>query len=103
MGPVIKRFVIEGAAKEVEHLLKKQAHEEMRLKKRMLKEGCVPVLDITPLMYHVYDADKETFRYSITMYGAEVEDAWSYEGWLNGELVTTTMNTKWQRLSAAWV
>ena len=103
MGPKIKRFHIEGAVKELEHLERKQFSEEARLKYRMLSSGCVPVLDITPLVGHAYDADKETFRYVITMYGVEVEgDAWDFEGWMNGELVEATSETKFARLSKAW-
>jgi hypothetical protein len=102
MGPELQRFFIEGAVKELEHLERKQFHEEMRLKQQMFRKGCVPVLDITPLVGHVYDADKETFHYVITMYGVRVEgDVWQYEGWLNGSLIRATTGTKFGRLLTA--
>lgn len=99
-GPNIKAFHIDGAVKDLGHLLNKQAHEEHRLKQRMFSDGYVPVLDIVPLVGTEYDADKETFRYAITLYGVKVKDEpWDYEGWLNGELVKATTGTKFARLS----
>jgi hypothetical protein len=99
-GPDIRRFYIDGATKDPEHFLKKQAFEEDRLKARMLREQCVPVLDITPVVTFEYNPDKETFLWVITMYGVEVEDdACLYEGWLNGTLLPITSGTKWRQLS----
>jgi hypothetical protein len=100
MQPNIKRFVIEGAVADTGHFLRKQAHEEMRLKKRMYRDGYVPVLDIVPLADVQFDGDKETFRYAVTIYGVQVDDAQEYEGWLNGQLVTATPKTKLERLSS---
>lgn len=102
LGPQFKRFFAEGAVKTLDHLQNKQAFEEDRLKQRMASCGYVPVLDITPLVGHAYDADKETFRYVITMYGVEVEETWKYEGWLSGELIKATNGTQFKRLSKAW-
>jgi hypothetical protein len=102
MGPKITRFVIDGAVKELAYLERKQAHEESRLRQQMYRRNHIPVLDITPLVEHVYVPVTESFRYTITMYGVEVEgDVWDYEGWLNGELVRATSGTKFARLSKA--
>lgn len=98
-GPDIKSFHIDGAVKTLQDLDNKQLFEEFRLKKRMLNKGFVPVLDVTPLVATRYDAEKETFRYVITVYGVKVEgDAWLYEGWMNGKLISATLGTKFERL-----
>lgn len=99
MGPEIHRFAIEGAVADLGHLMRKQPQEERRLRLRMNRKGYVPVLDITPLVETVYDADKQTFRYTVTMYGVQVDDVREAEAWLNGNLVRPTLQTKLERLS----
>lgn len=100
-GPDLKAFHIDGAVKDLGHLLNKQAHEEHRVKQRMFSDGYVPVLDIVPLVYTEYDPVKETFRYTITLYGVQVKDEpWNYEGWLNGRLIKATTGTRFERLSS---
>lgn len=99
MGPDIERFVIDGAVRDLGHLMRKQPQEERRLRLRMARKGYVPVLDITPLVHTQFNADKATFRYTITMYGVQVEDVREAEAWLNGSLVQPTLQTKLERLS----
>ena len=99
MAPELKRYTIEGAVGEIEHLRLKQFHEEMRIKKRMFKDNRVPVLDIVPIVDWVYNEDKGSYQYMITMYGVEVEgDVWDYEAWRDGNLIPATMNTRFMRL-----
>jgi len=100
MAPEIRRFEITGATRDTGHILRKQAHEEARIKKKMYKTGFVPVLDIVPIIETQYDNEKEIFHYSITMYGVQVEDRIEeYEGWLSGRFVRSTLSTKSNRLS----
>lgn len=100
MAPDIRRFEIAGAAKDTGYLLKKQYYEEKRIKRRMYRAGYVPVLDIVPVVETSYDQDKEVFKYSVTMYGVEVNgDIEEYEGWLSGRFIRSTLSTKSDRLS----
>jgi hypothetical protein len=64
----------------------------------MYKRSCVPVLDIPPIVTSEYLPEREVFRYVITMYGVKVEDIEEYEGWLSGDLVRSTIQTKSERL-----
>jgi len=99
MTPDLKRYTIEGAVLKLRHLRLKQFHEEMRLKKRMFREGRVPVLDIAPIVDWVYNWDKGSYQYMITMYGVEVEgDVWEYEGYLTDRLIRATTQTQFQRI-----
>lgn len=94
-----KRFTIEGAVLKREHLLRKQFHEEMRLKKRMFKQGYVPVLDIVPIVNEVYNKDKGTIQYMITMYGVKTEDdVWKYEGYLTDRFIRASTRIQFERL-----
>ncbi|MCA1799868.1 MAG: hypothetical protein LC650_01055 [Actinobacteria bacterium] len=99
IGPKIRRFVLEGAVADPGHLIRKQPTEEKRLRLQMFRDGHIPVLDIPPLVYTEYQQDKGTFLYSITMYGVEVEDAREAEGWLTGQVMKPTLQTKLERLS----
>jgi hypothetical protein len=100
MAPDIRRFEIAGATKDTGHLLRKQGKEEEKLRKRMYRSNCVPVLDIVPILETSYDSEKEVFHYSITMYGIQVdENIEEYEGWLSGKFVRSTLSTKLERLS----
>jgi len=99
MAENIKRFEISGAVKDLGHLVRKQPMEEKRLRLRMFRQGCVPVLDIPAIVESSYNQQKETFTYTITLYGAEVENAREAEGWLTGTLVRPTLQTKLERLS----
>jgi hypothetical protein len=102
MAADIVTFSIQGASKDLGYVLKKQAHEEKRLKERMYKRSYIPVLDIPPVLETSYDQEKESFMYTITIYGVKVDNVEEYEGWLTGRLIRSTLQTKSDRLSSLW-
>lgn len=101
MIPDIRKFEESGATKE-EHLHIKKGFVTDKLTKQMRAEGYVPVLDIFPQMITSYDHEKEVFFYTIALYGVEVEDAWKYEGWLDGRLLQATTKTKSGQFYSIW-
>lgn len=95
MSNNIRSFVTTGAVADLGHLMSKQPYEEQRLIEIMRENGHVPVLDITPVVNTWYLEDKDTFKYEITVFGAQVkDDPWMYEGWLSGRLLPLTPGSK---------
>ena len=101
MIPEIKKFSETGVVKE-EHRQLKKGHVADRIIGTMRAEGYVPVLDMYPIMETTYWPEKELFKYEIAVYGAKVDDPWSYEGWLNGRLLPSTTKTKSNQFYSLW-
>lgn len=99
IAPDILRFEINKTARDMESILFRQAHDEKKLKQRMYRKGYVPVLDIVPFMISSYDPKKEVFDYTIVVYGARCDErVEEYEGWLSGQWIPSSMQTKSERL-----
>lgn len=99
IAPDIMKFEINRVARDMESVLAKQAHDEKKLKNRMYRKGYVPVLDIVPFTISNYDADKQVFEYTVVVYGAKCdENIEEYEGWLSGQWIPSSMQTKSERL-----
>lgn len=101
MIPEIKRFADQGVTKE-EHLAMKKHFVTDQIIREMRSNGCVPVLDLFPQMETSYDHERELFHYTVVVYGVEVDDAWMYEGWLDGRLLPSTMKTKSGQFYSIW-
>jgi hypothetical protein len=55
----------------------------------MRDEGFIPILDLIPQFTREYDADTETFSFTLSVYGTHVgeENSWQQAGMMNGRLV----------------
>lgn len=98
-APDIIKFEMCKTAQDMEAVLKRQGYDEKKLKERMFKRGCLPVLDIPPFMIHSFNQEKKTFDYTLVIYGAKCdEDIENYEGWLSGRWIPSSIKTKSDRL-----
>jgi hypothetical protein len=99
IAPDIMRFEISKVARDIEAVLAKQSYEEKNIKARMYRKGYVPVLDIVPFTISNYNADKQVFEYTVVIYGAKCDEKIEeYEGWLSGQWIPSSMQTKSERL-----
>lgn len=58
------------------------------LETQMREEGCVPLLDIDPQFTLDYDAETETYKFQLSVYGAKTEeDTWLISGIMSGKKI----------------
>ena len=99
--PELIKFEESGVTTNEGRMLKK-GHVVNRLVQNMRESGHVPVMDIPPVMHTEYWEEKDLFRFTIAVYGVEVENGWDYEGWLTGRLVPATMQVRSEQFYALW-
>lgn len=81
----IKGFTVDGEALDGETIIRIRKQIEDEVVDQMRFKGYVPVIDIMPSLYWSYDAEKNRFYYTLTVYGIYVGKRRSQEilGMLN--------------------
>lgn len=86
MHDEIIKFSLDGEISDSNIVESKDRHVQF-LETQMRDSGAVPALDLEPQFTLDYDAEKESYRFVLTVYGIEVgeEAAWQTAGIMAGK------------------
>ena len=71
-GRTIKKFQVDGVARDQEDIIRLRTQLESHMIDDMRVKGYVPVLDITPELFWNYEKEDQNFKYLLIVYGSYV-------------------------------